>query len=245
MATIEKLTYEGIVLRLAQTKEADAMVNALGPNGLFSFYARGVGKWTSKNKGAVQTLSHAHFSLILSTSGSLTLSEAKPIESFLPAQADLGALSVFSFLSELSVKLIQQGEGEAMYPWLLKTLQSIQSGFDPLTAGLIYFAHLLVDFGIGLDVDQCVVCHKKTSITSLSFVDGGFLCKEHAEEEGAILCSARKLKIIRYLFRVPLESLTKVSFEKEETIPLYRELSDYVSNLTGVRLQSLSLLEKI
>ena len=212
MATSEKLSYEGIVLRLAQTKEADAMVNALGPNGLFSFYARGVGKWTSKNKGAVQTLSHATFSLVRSTSGSLTLSEAKPIESFLPAQAELVSLAVLSFLSELSVKLIQQGEGESMYPWLLQTLKAIQSGFDPLAAGLIYFAHLLVDFGIGLNVDECVICHKKTSITSLSFVDGGFLCQEHGEEEGAIQCSARKLKIYRYLFRVPLESLTKVAF---------------------------------
>ncbi|MBO4541067.1 MAG: DNA repair protein RecO, partial [Bacilli bacterium] len=141
MATSEKIVLEGIVLRLVRTKEADAMISALGPDGLFSFYARGVGKWTSKNGSGVQTLSHSRFSIVVSTSGSYTLSECKPIESFLPAQPDLPSLSVLNLIAELSAQLLQQGEGSSMYPWLLSCLKAIKGGFDPLSAGLLYFAH--------------------------------------------------------------------------------------------------------
>ena len=48
-----KITKTAISIKLAPTKESDAMVTALGPEGMFSFFARGVGKLTSKNAAAV------------------------------------------------------------------------------------------------------------------------------------------------------------------------------------------------
>ncbi len=245
MATSEKIVKEGIVIRLSQTKEADAMVNALGPDGLFSFYARGIGKLTSKNRASVQALSHASFALSVSSSGSATLTESKPIESFLPKEQKLEQFAILSFLEEISAKIIQPGEGGELYPWLHDCLKAIKEGFDPLTIGLIYFAHLMVDFGIGLDVDECVVCHKKTAINALSYEEGGFLCNDHCHGESAVMASPRKLKILRYLFRVPLTSLTRIAFERGETIPLYAELGLYLHQLTGTNLKSLSVIEKL
>ena len=245
MATNRKIQKEGIVLRQTITKEADAMVDCLGPEGVFAFYARGIGKLTSKNGASCSALSHSIFTLIVSSNGSLSLSEAKPLESFLPSSSDLSQFAVLSFLQELSAKLLQDGEGEEIYPWLLQTLKKIKEGFDPLTAGLIYFAHLLVDFGIGLDVDECIVCHKKSSIAAISYEDGGFLCKDHFQEGNGQLAGAQKLKIIRYLFRVPLEMIDKIAFEKEDALPFYKELGQYLHDQTGASLKSISLFEKL
>ena len=84
---------------------------------------------------------------------------------------------------ELTSKIVQNDEAPAAYPWLLAALKAIKSGVEPLTVGLIYFAHLLNNGGIGLDVDECVVCHGKSNIVAISYEDGGFICRDCYDPE--------------------------------------------------------------
>jgi len=243
MAGNEK-NVEGIVIRLSALKESDVMVNAIGPSGLFSFFARGVNKLTSKNAGAVQSLSQSDFTLNVGAQGSFTLKEAKPIESFIVSD-NLDALAVLSFIQELTSKIVQADEAQEDYPWLLASLRSIKAGGDPLTIGLIYFANLLQNGGIGLDVDECVICHKKTNIVAISFEDGGFVCGDCYDSEVTQVSSAKRLKIIRYIFRCGLEDISRVRFEKDECLSLFDDLGLYLSNLTGTKLKSLEIIKKL
>jgi hypothetical protein len=110
-----EVTREGIVIHLTTLKESDAMVNAIGPEGLFSFYARGINKITSKNLGAVQALSHSKLTLSIGKEGSFTLKEGEAIESFVVSD-DLEALAVLNFIMELTAKIVQPDEAPAAYP---------------------------------------------------------------------------------------------------------------------------------
>jgi DNA repair protein RecO (recombination protein O) len=239
-----EITIEGVVIHLTLQKESDAMVNVIGPDGLYSFYAHGLAKLTSKNQGAVQALSHSRFTLRVGAQGSYSLSESEAIESFALSD-NLEALAVLNFIMELTSKIVQNDEAPAAYPWLLAALKAIKSGVEPLTVGLIYFAHLLNNGGIGLDVDECVVCHGKSNIVAISYEDGGFICRDCYDPETMHTCTARKLKIIRYLFRCNLEDIARVSFQKDELLPLYLELSTYLNDLTGTSLKSLGMIQKL
>ncbi|OPZ35305.1 MAG: DNA repair protein RecO [Tenericutes bacterium ADurb.BinA155] len=239
-----EVTREGIIIHLTTLKESDAMVNAIGPEGLFSFYARGINKITSKNLGAVQALSHSKLTLTIGKEGSFTLKEGEAIESFVVSD-DLEALAVLNFVMELTAKIVQPDEAPAAYRWLLASLKAIKGKSNPLTVGLIYFAHLLNNGGIGLDVDECVICHSKTHIIAISYEDGGFVCESCYDPETMHTASPRKLKILRYLFRCQIEDLPRVSFTKEELIPLYQELSTYLNDLTGTNLKSLGIIQKL
>jgi DNA repair protein RecO (recombination protein O) len=231
------------VIRLSPYKDNDAMVTVLSESGLQSFLARGILKPTSKNAAACQLLAFSDFSLAAGKNGGLSLSEARcrlPID----GKDDFERLTAFSFLAELSAKMIQNDEAVPLFPWLKAALDAIDSGFDPFSAALVYLAHVLLTAGYGLDVDECVYCGSKKDIAGISYADGGFVCRNDLQE-GVQEASARKLKILRYLFRCQLSDLSRVAFEKEECQGLFRELALYLNDLTGVELKSVALIEKV
>jgi DNA repair protein RecO (recombination protein O) len=233
---------KGYVLHLSAYKENDAMVKVLSADGIYSFLARGVNKPTSKLAGATQLLSFSQFSLLSSNGGALSLKEAQSLK-VVDGRDDLGRLTAFSFLAELSDKLIQEDEAVESYPWLEATLQALDQGFDPFTAALVYFAHLLIIAGYGLDVDECIVCGAKKDIAGISYSEGGFICRNDLEE-GVEAADTRKLKILRYIFRCQLFDLSRVKFEKAECQGILNELSRYLNDLTGVSLKSIDLFLK-
>ena len=239
-----ELRRTGLVLRLSEFKEADAMVNAISSDGFFSFLARGVKKLTSKNASSVQPFSLSEFLLMQSNSGGLTLKQGTLMENY-QIENSIEAMTILSFLQELTLKVVQEDEASLAYPYLLKACSLIKEGKDPLTVGLLYFAKVLVNAGYGLDVDECVICHKKQGIVSLSYEEGGFLCKEHCDLEEDEKPDLTKLKIIRYLFRCKESDFPRVMFDRKDTMPLYEELGRYLENLTGCRLKSLSLIKSL
>ena len=235
---------KGLVLRASEYKEADAMVNAICADGFFSFAAKGVRKLTSKNSASVQPFSYSEFSLMESSSGSLTLKQGSLLANY-QIESSIEAMTVLSFLQELTIKVVQEDEAGAAYPYLLKACECIKEGKDPFTMGLLYFAKVLYNGGYGLDVDECVSCHKKKGIVALSYEDGGFLCADCFDASTFEKPSLQKLKIVRYLFRCKESDFPRVEFAKKDTLPLYEELGGYLENFTGCRLKSLSMIKSL
>ena len=231
----------GIVLRCSDYKEADAMVNALGKDGFFSFRARGIRKLTSKNAPAVQPFSYSQFSLFKSNGGGLTLKEASPV-SFYGPKEDLAESAVAAFLQELTLRIVQEDEAPEAFPYLLKALELIKSGKDPLTMGLLYFAKVLSIGGYGLEVGECVLCHGKRNVVSLSYEEGGFVCADDFDPSIHEKTPVRIRQITRFLFRCEAKYFERVSFSPSECLLFYKYLAQYLENLTGVRLKSVSLL---
>lgn len=230
---------EGIVLRSTPYKESDAMVNVLSHDGLFSFLGRGVQKNISKNFASCQLLSKAKFSLVEQKNGGYALSESEVI-SLPDGKGDLTRLAIFSFLSEVSVKLISEEEAGQIYPWLCQTMDLLKEAGKEASSALIYLCHLLSVIGYGLEVNECVTCGKKTNIVGVSFRDGGFVCSDCASP--SMKMTPRNLKILRFCFKCGLEDALRVSFEPKESLSLLKNLISYVEDFTGVKVRSLELL---
>lgn len=231
---------EGYVIRLSAYKDSDAMVNVLTENGLVSFLARGVLKTTSKNAPACQLLSYSRFSLNEGKTAGIALKEALSLQ-VVDGRDSLARLASFSFLAELTSKVVQEDEGKAVFPWLKASLNAIAGNADALTCSLIFFAHVLEIAGYGLDVDECVYCGSKKDIAGISYSDGGFVCRNDLQE-GVNALDARNLKILRYIFRCHLEDVPRVAFTKKECQDLFAPLGIYLNDLTGVTLKSLPIL---
>ena len=245
MAISDVINLQGIVLRITPVKEADAMVLAIGEEGLFSFYAHGVKKLTSKNAAILQPFVEGKFLMRKSSSGSLTLQESSLVASLQPKEGDLLAMAVDSIMLELTTRLIQEDESSVVFPFLKSALASISEGKDPYCAGLIYFARVLMAMGIGLNVDGCTSCGNKRDIVALSLQEGGFICKECANELMVEKTPLEQLKMYRYIFKAPLEDIGRVTFEPLLGKALFAELGRYVDDLTGVHLKSIDFLTQI
>jgi len=235
--------YDGYVIRTVNYRESDQMITFLTPNGLISFLAHGVNKPTSKNAASCRLLSHSKVSLTEGKVGLLSLSEGICLAP-IPEKEDLTTMASLTFLAELSAQVLQGDDSPKAYPWLEASVEAIRSGFDPLTSCLLYFAHILLISGFGLNVDECVYCGKKKDIVGITYQDGGFICR-HCLSDSGTETKPRELNIIRYSFRCGLEDFRRVAFTKEECCQLLLKFSDYLNNLTGVKLKSLSIIQKL
>jgi DNA repair protein RecO (recombination protein O) len=233
---------EGYVVHLSAYKDNDAMVNVFSEEGEVSFLGRGIQKTTSKNAASCQLLSYSRFSLETGKGGGYSLKEGISLK---PADGkdSLERLTSFSLIAELCSKLIQEDEAKESYPWLKATMEALDQSADAFTVSLIFFAHILIIAGYGLNVDECIYCQSKSNIKGVSYSDGGFVCANEMDE-GAVAMDPRHLKILRYIFRCGIVDITRVSFTKDECQGFFRSLSQYLADLTGVELKSVELLLK-
>lgn len=239
------MNINGIVLRVIPFKEKDMMVSILTENKLLSFYARGTASLKSKNAPALNLYSYSSFSLNEGPQGGLSLKEAIIIDSFSNCLTNYNTLSVLSFITELTLKSLNEVDAKEAFPYFLKIEELLNNGFDPLTLLNIYFARVLCISGIGLDVDECVFCHQRSDIVGISFKDGGFTCRKCFEGSEAINLTPRFLNIYRYIFRVSSEKIGNVEFNKEENLTVLTKLVEYQYNLTSLLLKSYQLIKKI
>ena len=235
---------EGIVIRVTPFRDNDAMVNVISPERIHSFLGRGVLKYESKNSSSVNMYTKGRYQLSKGKDG-MSLRVGELLNSYQNAKTSLDGLTVLDMIGETTNKLVQSEDAPRIYNELERCISLIDEGFDALTVGLIYLAHVLNVTGYGLDVDSCVFCGKTSQIVAVSYKDGGFICQDCFDALNHVKCSARKLKIIRYIFKVDAPNFNKVSFEKNEVIELLNELHDFILDVAQIDLKSIKLLKKI
>lgn len=238
------MEFEGIVFRLTPYSEYDAMVSVLSLDRIHTFLARGVFKYGSKTASSINLYSFSKFQVFKGKEG-FFLRNSEPINNFCNLKNGIDKLAIIDFVGELTNKVIIDEDATKIYEFLKKTIESIDSGFDPLTAGLIYFAKVLNAIGLGLNVDSCIKCSKTASIVGVNYLDGGFVCEICFNALNHVKCSPHKLKIIRYIFQVDLLNFEKIRFLKEECLELIEELSNFLFDKLQVELKSLTLLRNI
>lgn len=236
--------FEGIVIRATPFRDNDLMVNVIASDKLHSFLARGAMKYESKNAPSVGMYAKGRYQLSRSKDG-YSLRSGELLESYQNIKTNLSSLAVLDFVGEITNKLVQSEDAPRVYPSLEKTLSLLNSGFDPLTIGLIYLAHVLNVIGYGLEVDNCVLSGQTSQIVAVSYKDGGFIAQNSFDPLNHVKCSSRKLKVIRYIFKVQPSDYSRVAFEKEECIEIIDELVKFIYDALQFELKSVALLRKI
>jgi len=234
----------GYVINSAYYRDSDAMITFFSSEGVTSFLARGIRKISSSNASICSLLTKSEVVLNISKTGSMSLKEGNLI-SYPKGEGDFKRLTVYQFLAELNHKVLpDMEEAVVLYPYFDSVMQAIEKGHDPLSAALFYFAHLLIYSGYSLAVDGCVHCGRKTDIVGLSYFEGGFLCREHCLNDSEYL-SPRMIRIIRFLFKSDLTYLGRATFSTSESLFLFQELSSYYEDLTGIKLNSLRIINQL
>ena len=238
------MEFEGIVIRRTSYKEGAAMISVLTENRIRSFLAKGVLKITSKNAPSVNLFTKSRFQTFNGEDGDF-LRVGEVISSYPNITKSFEKLAILDFISEVTNSLIGTGDAKDVYAFLEKTLESLNGEFSPLTALLIYFAKVLKASGYGLDVDSCAICGQKRAITAISLKDGGFICQNCFDASMHVKTDPRKLKILRYIFKVDTENFTKVAFSNDECKEIIFELCEFLNFSSQIEFKSLTLLSQI
>ena len=238
------MEFEGIVIRRTSYKEGSAMISVLTKDRIRSFLAKGVLKITSKNAPSVNLFTKSRFQTFNGEEGDW-LRVGEVLCSYPNIAKDFEKLAILDFISEITNSLIGNNDAKDTYEFLEKTLEALNGDFSPLTALLIYFAKVLKASGYGLDVDSCAICGKKTQITALSYKDGGFICQNCFDALNHVKTDPRKLKIMRYIFKVDVANFDKVAFSNEECKNIIFEICEFLNFASQIEFKSLTLLSQI
>ncbi|MBQ0009003.1 MAG: DNA repair protein RecO [Firmicutes bacterium] len=238
------MEFEGIVIRRTTYKEGAAMITVLTKDKIRSFLAKGVLKMTSKNAPSVNLFTKSRFQVFHGQDGDW-LRVGEIIKSYPEITKDLEKLAILDFISELTNTLLESNDAKNIYDYLSKTLDALEGGFHAWTALGIYFAHVLLAAGYGLNVDKCAICGQTSSIISLSYKDSGFICENCFDQTRHTKTDVRKLKIMRYIFKVDLDNFDRVTFGKEEIKQIIFELADFLDWTSQIKFKSLTLLSQI
>ena len=238
------MEFEGIVIRRTTYKEGAAVISVLTKDKIRSFLAKGVLKITSKNAPSVNLFTKSLFQTFHGNDGEW-LRVGEVIKSYPNITKSFEKLAILDFISEITNSLIGDNDAKDVYKFLDKTLDCLDSDFSPLTSVLIYFAKVLKVSGYGLNVDSCVICGKKEAISTIAYKDGGFICQNCFDASKHVKTEPRKLKILRYIFKVDLDNFEKIAFSNEECKEIIFELCNLLNFASQIEIKSLTLLNQI
>lgn len=238
------MEFIGIVLRLTPFRDHDAMVTVLTNERIHSFLARGVLKYESKLGSAVNIYSKSRF-LISRGKDGYSLRNAELLNSYENIKTDITKLAVVDFIGEITNKMIQSDDAKNIYPFFERSLELLNSGFSPLTVAIIYFAKVLDVTGYSLNVDSCQICGQKDRIVAISHSDGGFICDRCFSPLKHVKSTVLELKMFRYIFKVDINNMNKVEFEKKDCLAILKNLNKFLDYVSQTKLKSIDLLCKI
>ena len=144
---------------------------------------------------------------------------------------------------EASIKTLQE-QDQIPYLYFEEGIRLLKEGFDPLTLVLIYLAVISKVCGFAINIDSCLDCGNKKNLVSFSFSEGGFFCKNCAQEEGMKKSDITYMNIIRYIYMVDEKQMGRAKLPPM-ALDVLHEMYHYYIDATGVQLNSVIEFMKV
>jgi len=234
----------GVIIRISQYKDNDAMINVLSKDKVISFYARGVFKTNSKTAILNSLLSYGEFTF-LDYKDLFSFKEFSPIIDMRNYLNEFGNLVAINFINEVTLKLYNDEDMINIYPYLIDIIKRLS---DKKISVLLLLKYLCISLrltGFGLEVDKCVITGEKKDIVGISFVDGGFVARNAYKPNIHKIYSPNECILVRKLFKKEISDISKEEYKNEEVKKIFIDMLIYTYNQTGIRFISEPLVLKL
>ena len=216
------LQTRGLVIREVEYSESDKLLTVLTPeHGALTLKARGVRRSSSPLKAACQLLCYSSFTAS-SYQNYYSITEAEPVEMFLPLRQDLELLSLGAWLAQ-AAQIVSEADTPSpeLLQLLLSGLNALTKGRDQRLVKAAFELRLMCLAGFQPDLSGCAVCGREDA--DGFDVTRGLLCCLKCRDAERGLClplDASALDAMRYCvqaqpgrlysFRVPEAALAQL-----------------------------------
>ena len=165
-------------------------------------------------------------------------------ELYIPMKLNMDSyyLGTLLLMNEIIMHFFPDEERFRMFDSLEEGVQGLKRTGNWLMTLLIYLSHAIRLGGFELEVNRCVICGQKNRIVAFSFIEGGFICEECANEETERDLSKEQMILLRSIFNSRDYHLIESSFNKEDALVLLRKFIDFSQEAFGYRLKNVRLL---
>ena len=238
------VTTRAVALRAADYKESDKLVLLYSLEyGKISVQARGVRKSGAKLKFACDQFCFGQYELV-KTNDRYTLKTCEEIESFYSLREDIFAYYAACVIVECIVNYVEVEQTDhRVFISLLKALQQLTSGVEPLLVTLKFVLDFLELDGFKLDFSKCIQCDTNTAKMFLDVERGGITC-DNCRGVNSTPVSAKTVAACKMLDGFPYEKLKNLNFTLDTLKEALAICNKYVSH-SFLPLRSLTELLKL
>lgn len=228
---------EGIVISETDYGETSKILNVLTKKyGIIGVISKGCKRLKSDLRSVSDKMTYGIFNIFYKENKLSNLISVDCLNNFKNIKKDIEKLSYAHFLLELSSQVVKQHFGERVYDYLISGLIKINDNFDPLVITNIIELKFLDLLGVMPILDECVVCHTKSSIATISSYKGGYLCNKCRNNEK--LVDAKTVKLIRLFYYVDISKISKIDIDEKNKYEINKFLDEYYDRYTGLYLKS-------
>ena len=180
---LEAVETRGLVLFNRDFREQDMLVKILTEQaGKRMFFVKRVR--SSHLLPLVQPLSVATLMTKINDSGLSYIDDYQDIKTYPKIQEDIFKLSYATYVAALADASLDDNQADpALFAFLEKTLDLMEEGLDYEVLTNIFEVQVLSRFGVGVNMHECVFCHRVGQPFDYSFRYSGVLCPQHYHED--------------------------------------------------------------
>ena len=231
-----------IVLQVSSYKEKDAIITAVSQSETITFLARGVKDPKSKNAAITNPLMVADVELMDGDFKYPILRGFKEVFVPMKLAMDSAYLGTLLLMNEMMVYFFPEEERSCMFEALYEGVVGLKRTNNWLMSLLLFMAKVIKVGGFELEVNRCVICGKKNRIVAFSFIEGGFICEECANEETERDLSKEQMILLRNIFNAVDYRLLESSLNKEDALVLLHKFIEFSEEAFGYRLKNKRLI---
>ena len=234
---------KGIIISENSYSETSKLLNIFTKEyGVIGVIAKGAKRLKSPLRSITSKMTYAYFQINYKKGKLSNLICADTINPLNNIKLDLLKISYSSYLLELTSEVSKQTNKKDLFDILESALLKINEGFDPIIITNIVELKYLDYLGIRPILDYCAVCESKNILT-LSTNKGGFVCNRcHTNEK---IVDKKTLKIIRMLYYVDLNKISKISISNSVKDEIDNFISEYYDKYAGIYLKSKKFLKNV
>lgn len=234
---------EGIIIGEKPYGESSKILDVITKDyGVIGVLAKGSKKLKSNLRSVSERFCFATFQISYKEDKLSTLIGADVINPLKNIKSNIEKVSYLNFISELTNQVMRQSNNYKIYDIYVSSILKIEDGFDPMVITNILELKYLEFLGVAPELDGCVLCGNKNIVTISAF-KGGFVCKNHSEND--YIVSEKTIKIIRMLKYVDISKISKLDISYKVKKEINDFVDDYYDRYTGLYLKSKDFLKSL
>ncbi len=240
---MEVTKVEGFIINENSYGETSKIVNILTKDSkIIGVMVKGAKKINSPIRSVSQKFTYANFYIYYKKDKLSTLISADIINYFSNIKKDIKKISYLNYITELTEQVLKQADDKNIYNIFISAILKIEDGYDPEVIASILELKYLDFLGVAPNLNSCVICGNKNIVT-LSSLKGGFLCKNHYDNE--YIVSEKTIRLVRVLKYVDINKITKLNLSDKVKKEISDFIEDYYESYTGIFIKSKTFLKSI
>ena len=232
-----------IILTIAPYREKDAMMSGISEEGVKTFRVPGLfspkSRFASLNN--LLTIIEPTFTETKAWKR-LILNEAQLLFSPMQMPMDFHYMNAISILLQATNKLMDDEDKLKLYPDLLAAVLALKNKANPYAVCLKYLMAVVNNTGYELNVQGCARCGSKKNIVAFSFLEGGFICKEHFTSDDHSDLDLGEMTYFRGIFLHKGYDFDSQNIDEKLIVSLLKKINIFISDAYGYNIKEINNL---